>query len=123
MTGVLDHDSALVRLDPGQPGLMKYNIAMNHAPGSGSIARPFEQQSSALPLYHGCPKIKCLLIPGLSSDFKGCQNVTYEGWDAEVCHCQGSKCNSAPKYKPTLIGSFLLVGLTILEVVLERFCA
>ena len=29
---------------------------MNHAPGVGSIARPVDQQSSALPLYHGCPQ-------------------------------------------------------------------
>ena len=28
---------------------------MNHAPGAGSIARQVDQQSSALPLYHGCP--------------------------------------------------------------------
>ena len=32
------------------------NYVMNHAPGAGSIARTVEQQSSALPLYHGCPK-------------------------------------------------------------------
>ena len=31
------------------------NFVMNHAPGAGSIARPVGQQSSALPLYHGCP--------------------------------------------------------------------
>ena len=31
------------------------NIAMNHAPGAGSIARPVDQQSSALPLCYGCP--------------------------------------------------------------------
>ena len=33
------------------------NFVMNHAPGAGSIARPVDQQSSAIPraLYHGCP--------------------------------------------------------------------
>ena len=30
------------------------NFVMNHAPGTGSIDRPVGQQSSALPLYHGC---------------------------------------------------------------------
>ena len=30
------------------------NFAMNHAPATGSIARPVGQQSSALPLYHEC---------------------------------------------------------------------
>ena len=30
------------------------NIFMNHAPGAGSIAGPDDQQSIALPLYHGC---------------------------------------------------------------------
>ena len=28
---------------------------MNHAPGAGSIARPVDQQSSALPLSYGHP--------------------------------------------------------------------
>ena len=35
--GVLGHDSALGR---AQPGLMRWIFAMNHAPGAGSIARP-----------------------------------------------------------------------------------
>ena len=30
------------------------NFVMNHATGAGSIARPVDQQSSALPPYHGC---------------------------------------------------------------------
>ena len=44
---VLGHDSALARLHWAN----EMNIAMNHAPGAGSIARPVDQQSSALPLY------------------------------------------------------------------------
>ena len=31
------------------------NLIMNHDPRAGSIARPDGQQSSELPLYHGCP--------------------------------------------------------------------
>ena len=31
------------------------NFVMIHAPGAGSIAQPVNQQSSMLPLYHGCP--------------------------------------------------------------------
>ena len=50
MKGVLDHDSALVML---QPGLMRCFV-MNHAPCCW-IARLFEQQSSVLPLYHEYP--------------------------------------------------------------------
>ena len=30
---------------------------MNHAPGAGSLARPVDQQASAIPLYPGCPLI------------------------------------------------------------------
>ena len=30
------------------------NFVVNHAPGAGLIAQPVSQQSSVLPLYHGC---------------------------------------------------------------------
>ena len=30
------------------------NFAMTHAPGARSIIRPVGQESSVLPLYHGC---------------------------------------------------------------------
>ena len=33
---------------------------MNHAPVAGSIAQPVDQQSSALPLNHGCPLYELL---------------------------------------------------------------
>ena len=32
------------------------NVDMNHAPFAGLIARPVDQQSSALPLCCGCPQ-------------------------------------------------------------------
>ena len=40
---------------------------MKHAPGAGSIALPVDQQTSALPLHHGCPlprdhKIVCFTL-------------------------------------------------------------
>ena len=35
------------------------NFDMNHAPCAGTIARPVDQQSSALSLYHGCPLKTC----------------------------------------------------------------
>ena len=44
--GVLAHDSTLVR--PGTTLANEMNFVMNHAPGAGSIARPVDQQSSAL---------------------------------------------------------------------------
>ena len=31
------------------------NFVMHHSPGAGSIARPVDEQSSALPLYQGHP--------------------------------------------------------------------
>ena len=31
------------------------NFIVKHAPSAGSIARPVDQQSSALPLHYGCP--------------------------------------------------------------------
>ena len=38
-------------LGRGQPGLNGMNFVMNHALGAGSIARPVDQQSSALACY------------------------------------------------------------------------
>ena len=54
MNDVLSHDS--VRLY--WAGANEMNFVMNHAPGAGSIARPVDQQSSALPLYHRSPLLK-----------------------------------------------------------------
>ena len=34
------------------------NFVMNLVPGAGSIVRPVDQQSSILPLYHGCPPVR-----------------------------------------------------------------
>ena len=49
------HDSAL-RLYWAGDNISKWDeFYMNHAPGAGSIARPVDQQSSALPLYHRFP--------------------------------------------------------------------
>ena len=39
----------------GQLGLMRIIFVMNNVLGTGSIARPVDKQSSALPLSHGCP--------------------------------------------------------------------
>ena len=33
------------------------NFVINNTPGARSIARPVDQQSSMLPLYHGCPSL------------------------------------------------------------------
>ena len=33
------------------------NFVMNHALGAGSFIRPIDQQSKALPMYHGRPPI------------------------------------------------------------------
>ena len=35
----------------------KMNFVLNYVSGAGLIARPVDQQSSALPLYHGCPPV------------------------------------------------------------------
>ena len=40
---------------PGTTWANQMNFVINHAPGAGSTAHPVDQQSSALPLYHGCP--------------------------------------------------------------------
>ena len=51
-------------LSRGQPGLMIWIVwwifVVNHAPGAGSIARPVDQQSSALPLCYGHPLYMCI---------------------------------------------------------------
>ena len=55
MIGVLGHDSALLWLYWAGDNLAnEMNFGVNHALGAGSIALPTDQQSSALPLYHGC---------------------------------------------------------------------
>ena len=38
------------------------NFVMNHAPGAGSIARPVDQQSSALPLCYRC-HLRFFMLP------------------------------------------------------------
>ena len=56
MNGVLDHDSALSGYTgPGTTWANEMNFVINHAPGAGSIARPFDQHSSALQMDNGCP--------------------------------------------------------------------
>ena len=56
MNGVLGHDSALVWLYwAGATWDIEMNFVMKHALGAGLIARPVDQQSRVLPLYHGCP--------------------------------------------------------------------
>ena len=52
MNRVLGHDSALYRLYDHADEM---NFVMNDAPGTGSIARPVNQQYSVLPLYHVRP--------------------------------------------------------------------
>ena len=57
MIGVLGHDSALKGYTgPGKTWANEMKFVMNHAPGGGSIARHVGQQSSVLPLNHGCPQ-------------------------------------------------------------------
>ena len=58
MNGVLDHNSALEGYIESESTCAKeisFFLNINHTPGAGSIARPVNQQSGALPLYHGCP--------------------------------------------------------------------
>ena len=53
MNGVLGYESALVRLYWAGPGTTwgnGMNFVVNHAPGSGLIARPIDGQYSTLPL-------------------------------------------------------------------------
>ena len=46
---------ALIMLNwAGTTWTNEMNVAMNLAPGAGSIAPPVDQHSGALPLYHGC---------------------------------------------------------------------
>ena len=56
MNSVLSHNSALQGYTG--PGITWTNDTIfffNHAPGAGSIVRPVDRQSSALPLCHGHP--------------------------------------------------------------------
>ena len=49
--------TTIVQLDytgPGTTLAIEMNFVMNHAPGAGSLASPVDQQSSMLPLCHGC---------------------------------------------------------------------
>ena len=57
MKGVSGHDSALLGFSgPVTTWAKEMNFVMNIAPGTGSIARPVGQWSSALPLNHGCSR-------------------------------------------------------------------
>ena len=53
--------ASILRLEgytgPGKTWTNEMNFVMNHAPGARSIARPVNQQSSALTLYHECPQV------------------------------------------------------------------
>ena len=50
-------------------------FVMNHAPGSGSIALPVDQQSSALPLSYGCTLI-CRICVATCYKYK-CTNLCH----------------------------------------------
>ena len=57
MIGVfLSHDSALCGYTgPRTTWANEVNFVRNHAPGVASIAEAVDKQSSALPLFYGCP--------------------------------------------------------------------
>ena len=58
MISLLDNDFALQGYTgPGTNFANEMKFVMNHVPGAGSIVRPVDQQSSALPLYQGCSRI------------------------------------------------------------------
>ena len=58
MNGVLGYDSALVRLCWAWANEM--NFVMNHVAGAGSIARPVDQQSSAITVPRMPPVSSCI---------------------------------------------------------------
>ena len=64
MIGALGLDSALVS-GPGTTWANEMNIAMNYAPGAGMIARPVDQKSSALPLYHPAQPVTIACLESL----------------------------------------------------------
>ena len=55
MNGGLGHNSALYT-GRGTTWDNEMNFVMNHDPSAGSIARPVDQQPSALPLSYGRPQ-------------------------------------------------------------------
>ena len=58
MNGVINHDSVLQGYtELGTTWANEMNFVMNHAPGAGLLARPVDQQSSALTLSYGCPHL------------------------------------------------------------------
>ena len=80
MIGVLGPDSALYT-GPRTTCASEMNFVMNIAPGAGPIAGHIDQQSSALPLYHGRP-LTCHgqnktidVIKSYSQKIKGCKTV------------------------------------------------
>ena len=55
INGVLSHSALQGCTGLGTTWANEMNFDVNHAPGAGLIARPVDQQSSVLPLCHGCP--------------------------------------------------------------------
>ena len=53
MNAVKEHDSAWAN---------EMNFVMNHAPGAGSLARPVDQQSSAVPRMSQVYLSKCFFV-------------------------------------------------------------
>ena len=54
MIGVLGYDFALQGYTgQGSTCVNEMNFVINHAPGAGSIGRPVDKQSNALPLCYG----------------------------------------------------------------------
>ena len=82
---------------------------MNHAPGAGSIARPVDQQSSALPLYYGQP-----LHPN-EEHITYIQHVVMVTADVSdiffIVNCQNDKRQKAVKKKTTYNNTMAVNGL------------
>ena len=90
-------------------------FAMNHAPGAGLIARPVDQQSTTLLLYHGCPQFDKLYTGPLWKNSVGyCLAIHYSHHPSETIQCsyattctQKALCHqehqSNPNKRPNLV--------------------
>ena len=90
---------------------MRWFVVKNHVPGAGSIARPVDRQSSALPLCYECPllhvmnygKTRCQKVSVAASRNSILQLYFYLMLDMVVCIGYYSKFS-----EPCYIQEFLL---------------
>ena len=87
---------------------------MNHATGAGLIARPVDQRSSSLALYHGCSLMTKMFFKILWFCFQFlyftfCVHVFYAEFIYDYCKCSFSACFLVKYFKVWCI--FLMTNM------------